>query len=93
MVVIMSEKMQDEIDLEVKRFMSANKQGIRVLAQHEMEQLIRKTITSGTVLGWTHGESFQRERMQRQIDQLDYEMKCIKDRLKDAEMELLAVQK
>jgi hypothetical protein len=45
------------------------------------------------VLGWTHGESFQRERMQGKIDQLDYEMKCIQDRLKDAEMELLAVQK
>ena len=89
----MSKKMQDEIDQEVLRFMSANKSGIRVLAQHEMEQLIRKTITSGTVLGWTHGESFQRERMQRQIDQLDYEMNCIKDRLKDAEMELLAASK
>ena len=89
----MSKKMQDEIDQEVLRFMSVNKSGIRVLAQHEMEHLIRKTITSGTVLGWAHGETFQRERMQRQIDQLDYEMKCIKDRLKDAEMELLAVGK
>jgi hypothetical protein len=85
--------MQDQIDAEVLRFMSVNKSGIRVLAQHEMEQLIRKTITSGTVLGWTHGESFQRERMQRQLDQLEYEMKCIKDRLKDAEMELLAASK
>lgn len=93
MVVIMSAKMQDQIDAEVQRFMSANKQGIRVLAQHEIEQLIRKTITSGTVLGWTHGESFQRERMQGKIDQLDYEIKCIKDRLKDAEMELLAAGK
>ena len=89
----MSAKMQDQIDAEVQRFMSANKQGIRVLAVHEVEQLIRKTITSGTVLGWTHGESFQRERMQRQIDQLDYEMKCIQERLKETEMELLAVQK
>ena len=89
----MSKKMQDQIDAEVLRFMSVNKSGIRVLAQHEMEQLIRKTITSGTVLGWTHGESFQRERMQRQLDQLEYEMKCIKDRLKDAEMELLAASK
>jgi hypothetical protein len=89
----MSKKMQDQIDAEVQRFMSANQKGIRVLAQHEMEQLIRKTITSGTVLGWTHGESFQRERMQRQLDQLEYEMKCIKDRLKDAEMELLAASK
>ena len=93
MVVIMSAKMQDEIDAEVLRFTSLNKSGIRVLAQHEMEQLIRKTITSGTVLGWAHGEAFQRQRMQRQINQLEYEMNCIKDRLKDAEMELLAVQK
>ena len=73
--------------------MAANKQGIRVLAVHEVEQLIRKTITSGTVLGWAHGEAFQRQRMQAKIDQLDYEMKCIQERLKDAEMELLAVQK
>jgi len=89
----MSTKMQDEIDIEVKRFMSANKQGIRVLAIHEVEQLIRKTLTRGTVLGWAHGEAFQRQRMQAKIDQLDYEMKCIQERLKDAEMELLAVQK
>jgi hypothetical protein len=93
MVDSMSAKMQDEIDIEVQRFMSANKQGIRVLAVHEVEQLIRKTLTSGTILGWAHGEAFQRERMQAKIDQLDYEMKCIQDRLKDAEMELLAVGK
>ena len=89
----MSAKMQDEIDAEVQRFMHANRTGIRVLAVHEVEQLIRKTLTRGTILGWAHGEAFQRERMQAKIDQLDYEMKCIQDRLKDAEMELLAVQK
>jgi len=85
--------MQDEIDIEVQRFMHANRTGIRVLAVHEVEQLIRKTLTRGTILGWAHGEAFQRERMQAKIDQLDYEMKCIQERLKDAEMELLAVQK
>jgi hypothetical protein len=93
MVDIMSTKMQDEIDIEVQRFMHANRTGIRVLAVHEVEQLIRKTLTRGTILGWAHGEAFQRERMQAKIDQLDYEMKCIQDRLKDAEMELLAGQK
>jgi hypothetical protein len=31
--------------------------------------------------------------MQAKIDQLDYEMKCIQERLKDAEMELLAAGK
>lgn len=85
--------MQDEIDIEVKRFMSANKTGIRVMAMHEVEQLIRKTLTAGTILGWSHGETFQRQRMQGKIDQLDYEMKCALDRLKDAEMELLAAGK
>jgi hypothetical protein len=89
----MSTKMQDEIDIEVQRFMHANRTGIRVLAVHEVEQLIRKTLTRGTILGWAHGEAFQRERMQAKIDQLDYEMKCIQERLKDAEMELLAGQK
>ena len=89
----MNKKMQDEIDAEVMRFLPSKEIGIRVMARHEVEQLIRKTITSGTVLGWTHGESFQRERMQAKIDQLDYEMSCIKDRLKEAEMELLAVGK
>jgi hypothetical protein len=89
----MSAKMQDEIDIEVQRFMHANRTGIRVLAVHEVEQLIRKTLTRGTILGWAHGEAFQRERMQAKIDQLDYEMKCIQERLKDAEMELLAGQK
>ena len=89
----MSSKMQDEIDIEVKRFMSANKTGIRVMAMHEVEQLIRKTLTAGTVLGWAHGEAFQRQRMQGKIDQLDYEMACIKDRLKDAEMELMVNNK
>lgn len=89
----MSKKMQDEIDAEVNRFMPADMTDIRVLGHHDLRQLIRKTLTSGTVLGWTHGETFQRERMQRKIDQLEYEMKCCTDRLKDAEMELLAVQK
>lgn len=89
----MSAKMQDEIDKEVNRFMPPDTTNVLVLSHHDLRQLIRKTLTSGTVLGWSHGETFQRERMQRRIDQLEYEMKCIQDRLKDAEMELLAVQK
>jgi len=63
------------------------------LGHHDLRQLIRKTLTAGTVLGWSHGETFQRKRMQAKIDQLDYEMKCALERLKEAEMELLAVQK
>lgn len=89
----MNKKMQDEIDAEVLRLSPPKETAIGVMTQAEMVQLIRKSVTCGAVIGWAHAERFTRERMQRQLDQLDYEMKCIKDRLKDAEMELLAVQK
>ena len=89
----MSKKMQDEIDLEVVRLSPPKETAIGVMTQAEMVQLIRKSVNCGAVIGWAHAERFTRERMQGKIDQLDYEMNCIKDRLKDAEMELLAVQK
>jgi hypothetical protein len=93
MVDIMSKKMQDEIDLEVVRLSPPKETAIGVMTQAEMIQLIRKSVNCGAIIGWAHAERFTRERMQRQLDQLDYEMKCIQERLKEAEMELLAVQK
>jgi len=89
----MSAKMQNEIDAEVLRLSPPKETALGVMTRAEMVQLINKSVHSGAIIGWAHAERFTRERMQRQIDQLDYEMKCIKDRLKDAEMELLAVQK
>jgi hypothetical protein len=93
MVDIMSKKMQDEIDAEVVRLSPPRETAIGVMTQAEMIQLIRKSVNCGAIIGWAHAERFTRERMQGKIDQLDYEMKCIQERLKDAEMELLAVQK
>jgi len=89
----MSKKMQDEIDAEVLRLSPPKETAIGMMTRAEMVQLINKAVHCGAIIGWAHAERFTRERMQRQIDQLDYEMKCIQDRLKDAEMELLAVQK
>ena len=89
----MSKKMQNEIDAEVLRLSPPRDTAIGIMTQAEMVQLIRKSVNCGAVIGWAHAERFTRERMQRQLDQLEYEMKCIQDRLKDAEMELLAVQK
>jgi hypothetical protein len=93
MVVIMNKKMQDEIDAEVLRLSPPKETALGVMTRAEMVQLINKAVHCGAIIGWAHAERFTRERMQRQLDQLEYEMKCIKDRLKDAEMELLAVQK
>jgi hypothetical protein len=93
MVVIMSAKMQNEIDAEVLRLSPPKETALGVMTRAEMVQLINKAVHCGAIIGWAHAERFTRERMQRQLDQLEYEMKCIKERLKDAEMELLAVQK
>ena len=89
----MSAKMQNEIDAEVLRLSPPKETALGVMTRAEMVQLINKAVHCGAIIGWAHAERFTRERMQRQLDQLEYEMKCIKDRLKDAEMELLAVQK
>ena len=89
----MSAKMQNEIDAEVLRLSPPKETALGVMTRAEMVQLINKAVHCGAIIGWAHAERFTRERMQRQLDQLDYEMKCIQDRLKDAEMELLAVQK
>ena len=89
----MSKKMQDEIDAEVLRLSPPRETAIGVMTRAEIVQLISKAAHCGAVIGWAHAERFTRERMQRQLDQLDYEMKCIQERLKETEMELLAVQK
>ena len=89
----MSKKMQDEIDAEVLRLSPPRETAIGVMTRAEIVQLISKSVHCGAVIGWAHAERFTRDRMQAKIDQFEYEMKCIQDRLKDAEMELLAVQK
>ena len=89
----MSKKMQDEIDQEVLRLSPPKETAIGVMTRAEMVQLISKSVHCVAVIGWAHAERFTRERMQAKIDQLDYEMKCIQERLKDAEMELLAAGK
>ena len=85
--------MQDEIDAEVLRLSPPKETAIGVMTRAEIVQLINRAVHCGTLVGWAHAERFTRERMQRQIDQLDYEMKCIKERLKEAEIELLAAGK
>ena len=89
----MSKKMQDEIDAEVVRLSPPKETAIGVMTQAEMIQLIRKSVNCGAVIGWAHAERLTRERMQGQIDQLEYEMKCVLGRLKEAEMELMAASK
>ena len=89
----MSKKMQDEIDAEVLRLSPPRETAIGVMTRAEIVQLISKAVHCGAVIGWAHAENFTRERMQGKLDQLEYEMKCVQERLKEAEMELLAAGK
>ena len=89
----MSQTMQMEIDRAVNKFTPPMEVGGGFLSRDDFAKFARQAVTQGTMIGWAHAENMTRERMQRQLDQLDYEMKCIKDRLKDAEMELLAASK
>jgi len=63
------------------------------LGRNDFATLARKAVTEGTLIGWAHAENMTRERMQRKITELEHEVTILRDRVKDVEMELLAIQK
>jgi hypothetical protein len=63
------------------------------LSRDDFATLARKAVTEGTLIGWAHAENMTRERMQRKITELENEVTILRDRVKDVEMELLAVGK
>lgn len=89
----MSENMQMEIDREVNKFTPPMEIGGGFLTRDDFATLARKAVTQGTLIGWAHAENMTRERTQRKITELEHEVSILRDRVKDVEMELLAVQK
>ena len=89
----MSQTMQMEIDREVNKFTPPMEIGGGFLTRDDFAKLARQAVTQGTLIGWAHAENMTRERMQRKITELEHEVIILRDRVKDVEMELLAVQK
>ena len=89
----MSQTMQIEIDRVVNKFTPPMEVGGGFLTRDEYAKLARMAVTEGTMIGWAHAENMTRERMQRKITELEHEVTILRDRVKDVEMELLAVQK
>jgi hypothetical protein len=89
----MSQTMQIEIDRVVNKFTPPMEVGGGFLRRDEYAKLARMAVTEGTLIGWAHAENMTRERMQRTISELENEVSILRDRVKDVEMELLAVQK
>jgi hypothetical protein len=85
--------MQMEIDRAVNRFLPSPEVGASFLSREDFKTFARKAVTEGTLIGWAHAENMTRERMQRKIAELEHEVSILRDRVKDVEMELLAVQK
>ena len=89
----MSQTMQIEIDRAVNRFTPTMEVGGVLMLREDIKSLARKGVTHGTLIGWAHAENMTRERMQRKISELENEVTILRDRVKDVEMELLAVGK
>jgi predicted aconitase len=89
----MSQTMQIEIDRAVNKFTPPMEVGGGFLTREDFKTFARKAVTEGTLIGWAHAENMTRERMQRKITELEHEVTILRDRVKDVEMELLAVQK
>jgi predicted aconitase len=85
--------MQIEIDRAVNRFTPPMEVGGGFLSREDFKTFARKAVTEGTLIGWAHAENMTRERMQRKISELEHEVTILRDRVKDVEMELLAVGK
>ena len=89
----MSESMQQQIDLEVNKMRAPGGIAGVMFSRHEYEQLIRKAITNGTLIGYVHGETFTRERLERKYRDMDQEMQLLRERVKDLELEVIASAK
>lgn len=89
----MSEKMQIEIDRAVGRFTPPMEVGGGFLSRDDFKTFARKAVTEGTLIGWAHAENMTRERLERQLTELEHEIKILRDRVKEVEQELMAAQR
>jgi predicted aconitase len=89
----MSEKMQTEIDRAVGKFTPPMEIGGGFLSREDFKTLARKAVTEGTLIGWVHAENMTRERMDKKIAELEHEVKILRERVKEVEMELLGAQR
>lgn len=89
----MSEKMQIEIDRAVNKFTPPMEVGGGFMLREDFKTLARKAVTEGTLIGWVHAENMTRERLGRKIEDLEHEIKILRERVKEVELELMAAQR
>jgi hypothetical protein len=62
------------------------------MSRNEIIQLIDKVANDAVAIGWTHGESMTRKRLEKKLDLMEQEMVIIKEQMKSLELDLLAAE-
>ena len=62
------------------------------MSRDEIIQLIDKVANDAVAIGWTHGESMTRKRMEKKLELMEQEMTIIKEQMKSLELDLLAAE-
>jgi predicted aconitase len=89
----MSETMQIEIDRAVGKFTPPMEIGGGFPSRDDFKTFARKAVTEGTMIGWVHAENMTRERLGRQLAELEHEVRILRERVKEVEIELMAAQR
>jgi hypothetical protein len=62
------------------------------MSRNEIIELIDKVANTAVAIGWTHGESTTRKRLEKKIDLMEQEMVIIKEQMKALELDLLVAE-
>jgi ribosome-binding ATPase YchF (GTP1/OBG family) len=69
------------------------KKGQKVyLSRNEIIELIDKVANTAVAIGWTHGESITRKRLEKKLEVMEQEMTIIKEQMKALELDLLVAE-
>jgi hypothetical protein len=62
------------------------------MTRNEIIELIDKVANTAVAIGWTHGESTTRKRLEKKIEVMEQEMTIIKEQMKALELDLLVAE-
>jgi hypothetical protein len=85
--------MQAEIQELVNRIAPAKGIAGGFMSRNDIIQLITKVADDAALIGWAKGESMSRKRLEKKITNMEQEIDILKDRIKDLELELIALSK
>jgi len=85
--------MQAEIQELVTRIAPSKDIAGGFMSRNDIIQLINKVADDAALIGWAKGESMSRKRLDKKVINLEQEVEILKDRIKDLEIELIALSK